>query len=266
MSTSKADFEPRRFRANVPYYSRFRLGYPETLIARVCAATGTRAGHRVMDLGCGPGLLAIPFARAGMSVLAIDPEPDMLSALVAEARDARVCIDAREGSSFQMPHDIGRSRLTVIGRAFHWMDRSDTLNMLDGIIEPGGAVVLFHDEHPHTAENRWRQTLHEISNTYGRAHSPHVREAESAEYRTHESILLDSVFSAVERVGVFVRRTLTLDDIVGLALSLSSSSPEKLGDRIADFKRDLRLALEKLSADGRFTEIAELAAVIARRP
>jgi SAM-dependent methyltransferase len=265
MDETASSFDPRRFRANVPFYARYRLGYPDSLIARVSAIVGLTPGTRVMDLGCGPGLLAIPFARAGMAVTAVDPEPEMLAALRVAAHEAGVAIDAREGSSFDMPHDIGPFKLTTMGRSFHWMDRVATLRMLEHRVLPDGAVVLFHDEHPRTAENRWRRILHDVSNAYGRAHSPHVREAESPAYRSHEAILLDSAFRGVERVGVFVRRELTMDDIVGLAFSLSISSPEKLGERAPAFEQELRAALAQHSSDGRFVEIAELTAIIARR-
>jgi hypothetical protein len=32
---SQPDFEPRRFRTTVPYYARYRLGYPAELIGQV---------------------------------------------------------------------------------------------------------------------------------------------------------------------------------------------------------------------------------------
>ena len=49
-------YEPRRFQSAVPYYERYRLGYPERLIARVVALLGLKPGDAVLDLGCGPGL------------------------------------------------------------------------------------------------------------------------------------------------------------------------------------------------------------------
>ena len=67
------------------------------------------------------------------------------------------------------------------------------------------------------------------------------------------------------RIAVVVRRERTADDIVGLAYSLSTSAPHKLGERKAPFEADLRAALAELSPDGRFTEIAEMEALIARR-
>jgi len=64
---------------------------------------------------------------------------------------------------------------------------------------------------------------------------------------------------------VIVRRALTTEDIVGRALSLSATSPEKLGDKRAQYEADLRAGLARLSPDGQFTEIAELSALVAWR-
>jgi len=258
-------FDPRRFRTTVPYYARFRLGYPDRLIARVIEITGLSTGNRIMDLGCGPGLLAIPFAKAGMMVTAVDPEPDMLAAAGEGAREAGVSLDLRQGSSFDLPAGIGPFKLVTMGRSFHWMDRAETLRVLDKIVEPDGAIALFDDDHPRTAENRWRIKLGEIGNNFGRNESHHVVERGKDEYRTHVSYLLDSPFSDLERTAFVVRRELSADDIVGLAFSLSTSSPEKLGPRAAEFESELRREFALLAPEGRVVEIAEMGALIAKR-
>lgn len=258
-------YEPRRFRTTAPYYARFRLGYPAALIDRVIEIVGLTQGDRVMDLGCGPGLLAILFARAGLAVTAVDPEPEMLAAAEAGAREAGVTLDLRQGSSFDLPADIGPLKLVTMGRAFHWMDRAETLVALDRIVTKGGAVALFDDDHPRTAENRWRLKLHEIGNKFGREESSHVVARNRNDYRTHKSYLLNSPFSKLERTGFVIRRELTADQIVGLAYSLSTSSPEKLGDRAGAFELELRSELAAFSPDGKFVEIAEMGALIARR-
>jgi SAM-dependent methyltransferase len=259
------DYDPHRFRANVPFYARYRLNYPDSLIERISENVGLARGDSVLDLGAGPGLLAIPFAKAGMAVTAIDPEPGMLAELKAGAAAQGVMIDIRRGSSFDMPKGIGPFRLVTIGRAFHWMDRPATLEMLDGVIGDGGAIALVHDDHPTTAENLWRGILRDVADRYGRAEATHVREARAKGYRSHESVLLDSGFSQLERIGIIIRRVLTADDIVGLAHSLSALSPEKLGSRARDFENELREELARLSPDDQFIEIAELFALIAKR-
>jgi SAM-dependent methyltransferase len=259
------DYDPRRFRANVPFYARYRLNYPDSLIERIIRNVGLEAGDAVLDLGAGPGLLAIPFAKAGMAVTAVDPEPAMLAELKEAAAGRGVTLDIRRGSSFDMPKDLGPFRLVTIGRAFHWMDRAATLQMLDGMIGDGGAIALVHDDHPSTVENLWRGVLRDVADRHGRADAPHVREARAKGYRSHESVLFDSPFSQLERIGVVIRRVLMADDVVGLAYSLSALSPEKLGARARDFETELREELAKLSPDNRFIEIAELFALIAKR-
>lgn len=256
-------FNPRRFRSNVPFYARYRLPYPETLVARAAVTAGLRPGDPVMDLGCGPGLLAIPFARLGMAVTAVDPEPEMLEACGAAAREAGVAIDLKLGSSYDLPE--GSFRLVTMGRSFHWMDREATLAALDGQVMPGGALAFFDDEHLTTSENAWRRKVTEVGERYGRNNSPHLVERRSEGFRSHHAILMDSPFRRLTGISEFVRREITTDEVIGLSLSLSTSSPEFLGEKRDAFEADLREELTKLSPEGRFTELAEMSALIASR-
>ncbi len=256
-------FNPRRFRSTVPFYARYRLAYPDSLVARVAALVGLKYGDRVLDLGCGPGLLAIPFAKLGMAVTAVDPEPDMIAACAAAAREAGVEVTVAQGSSFDLPS--GAFRLVTMGRSFHWMDREATLKALDRVVTADGALAFFEDDNPATAENAWHRALREIGIQYGRNTSPNVQLRLAPDYRSDHALLLDSAFPRLSGVSEFVRRDITADEIVGLAFSLSTTSPERLGERAQAFEADLRAALAALSPGGRFTEIAELSALVARR-
>ncbi|MBS0471193.1 MAG: class I SAM-dependent methyltransferase [Proteobacteria bacterium] len=260
--TSASAYNPRRFRSTVPFYARYRLGYPESLIARVAAL---QAGDAVLDLGCGPGLLAIPLARLGFAVTAVDPEPDMVAACEAAAREAGVTVKVLRGSSFEMPAGLGPFKLVTMGRSFHWMDREATLALLDGMVTLDGAIALFDDSHPATVENAWHGTVREIAERYGRGTSPNVQMRAAPDFRSDASLLMESGFPRVRGLSEFVRRTLSVDDIVGLSFSMSTTSPERLGDRAATFEAELRAALAALSPDGAFTEIAEIKALVAQR-
>jgi ubiquinone/menaquinone biosynthesis C-methylase UbiE len=251
-----------RFQSTVPFYTRYRLGYPPRLIARVIELTGWTAGDPLLDLGTGPGLLAVPFAAAGMRVTAADPEPTMLAAAGEAARAAGVTLTSWRGGSDDLTDAMGPCRGVTMGRSFHWMDRAATLTRLDRIITPDGAIVLFHDEHPKTAENRWLDAMHEVANRYGRGEEPVISERRSPEYRMHESLLLASPFNVLEAISVVIRKPICADEILGRALSMSTCSPEKLGARLGAFESDLRAAL---AAYGDLTEIASLVALIARR-
>lgn len=69
--------DPHRFRSTVPFYAAYRVPYPDALIAFITERCDLARGGRVLDLGCGPGPLAVAFARLGCAVTAMDPEPDM---------------------------------------------------------------------------------------------------------------------------------------------------------------------------------------------
>jgi len=259
-------YEPRRFKSAVPYYERFRLAYPARLIDRVTALLALKPGDAVLDLGAGPGFLGVPFARLGLDVIAADPEPEMLEAAAAAAMAAGVTLKLWQGGSYDLTPDMGPFQLVTIGRAFHWMDRPATLAMLDRIVAPGGAVALFHDAHPVLAENRWFKSLRKVGDRYGRAQAAHIAERRSLGHRRYEPFLFASAFTELDWLSVTIRQALTVDDIVGRAFSMSTCSPEKLGDRAGAFEADLRAALADLSLDGSFTEIAELVSLVARRP
>jgi ubiquinone/menaquinone biosynthesis C-methylase UbiE len=264
-----APHDPRRFRSTVAYYERYRLAYPDRLIARVAGLLGLKPGDAVLDLGAGTGMLAIPFARLGMAVTAMDPEPDMLGTCESLAREAGVTLRTVAGSSHDLTPDMGPFRLVAMGRSFHWMDRAATLAMLDRIVAPGGAVALFHDAHPPVEENAWFKVMCDVGDKFGRRQAAHIKERQEGNkggHRRYEPFLYASAFTELDGLSVTIRRLLTIDDIVGRALSTSVCSPQKLGERQADFTTALSDALRALSPDGTFTEIAELVALVARRP
>ena len=259
-------YEPRRFQSAVPYYERYRLGYPDRLIARVAGLLRLAPGDAVLDLGCGPGSLSLPFARLGMAVTAADPEPEMLAAAQKAAAMAGVPLSLWQGGSYDLTPDMGPYRIVGIGRAFHWMDRLATLAMLDRMIVPGGAVVFFHDAHPVLAENEWFKILCKVGDRYGRAAQPHIAERKALGHRRYETSLYQSVFTQLDGLSVTIRKPISEDEIVGRAFSQSTTSPEKLGERTDDFENELRERLRALSPEGQFTEIAEMVALVARRP
>lgn len=251
-----------RFQSTVPFYGRYRLAYPPRLIERVIGFCGLREGDAVLDLGTGPGVLAVPFAAAGMRVTAADPEPIMLEAAGAAAADAGVSLTLWRGGSDDLTPAMGPYRAVTMGRSFHWMDRAATLVRLDRLVTPDGAIVLFHDEHPRTAENQWLHVALEVADRYGRGEEPVISERRSPQYRSHESHLLASPFNVLEMMSVVIRKPISVEEIVGRMLSMSTCSPEKLGERIGAFESDLRHAL---SGSAQLTEIATLSALIARR-
>jgi len=265
MSAPIAPFMPDRFSSTVPFYVEGRLDYPKRLIENVARWIGFGAGERVLDLGCGPGFLAVSFAELGYAATGIDPNRAMLAAATELAAQCHVACDFREGSSYDLSSELGRFKLVTMGRSFHWMDRPATLARLDDLIEPGGAIALFGDHHPSCRENRWIDGLEQVRQDFeGREEFSKLQK--SGDVERHEVVLLDSAFSCLEVLGVTRRLTLSLEKAVTRALSFSGSSPQRLGERRAEFERAVHQTLAPHAKDGALTELVEFRALIARRP
>jgi SAM-dependent methyltransferase len=258
-----ADFETRRFQTAAAHYLAGRPPYPEALIARVVQLIGLTPDDRVLDLGCGPGQLARAFAAHVGEAVAMDPEPQML-AVARELAAGVPNMQVMQGRSDDLGARHGRFKAVVIGRAFHWMDREQTLGVLDGLIEPGGAVALFGEEHPRIPEN---ERIMEYETLHRQWSSDDSNRAAllSPGYRPHLSVLLASPFSHLERIGVVQRCPLSLETLTDRLLSFSSTSRARLGDRADALIAELERKYAEWEAKGPMEEVLTSTALMAFR-
>jgi len=92
--------KPTLFKGTAWYYSRFRPSYPSALETVLRDQFGLDGTGRLLDLGCGPGPVAIRRAHLFDRVVAMDPESEMLAEGQAAAERAEVSnIEWRRGSS-----------------------------------------------------------------------------------------------------------------------------------------------------------------------
>ena len=268
--TRVTPFEERRFRTAARHYLRGRPFYAAGLIRRLVQISGLGPGARVMDLGCGPGQLAVALAPFVGEVVALDPEPEMLRIAAQSAAAAHLDIRfLKAGSEDIGPRlgesDLGRFDLVVIGRAFHWMDRPRTLQRLGRLIAAGGAVALLDTKLPKLPDNAWAESYEALIERYS-AGDETRRRRKSADWLPHEAVLLDSAFSRIEAIEVLERRRTPLAQFIDRALSLSSTSAARIGHRTAELAVAIDAALAPFATEGLITEAVASRATLAWRP
>ncbi|WP_395677374.1 class I SAM-dependent methyltransferase [Inquilinus sp.] len=258
-------YMPGRFRTAAAYYLQGRPAYADGLFPRIARTCGLGPDHRVMDLGCGPGQIAVALAPFAGEVVGMDPEPEMLAVAADLAERAGVRVTWHQGSSYDLGPQLGRFRLVTMGRSFHWMDRVETLRRFDGMIDPGGAVVLVHDDHPKVPDNRWVKPYHELLERYSEDDvGRQVRKQPG--WLNHTAVLLDSPFSRLEEVAVIERRRIRSESLIDRALSMSSVMSGTVSDRIEALIAEIEGLAAEHETDGTLGEVVTSTALIARRP
>ena len=81
--------------------------------ARLVSFAGIRPGNRVLDVGCGTGVVAITAARKGAQVDAADLTPELLENARENARVAQVDIEWLEADVEQLPFPNDRFDVVV---------------------------------------------------------------------------------------------------------------------------------------------------------
>jgi ubiquinone/menaquinone biosynthesis C-methylase UbiE len=106
---------------------------------------GLGGGVRALDLGCGPGTIAIPLSHSATEVIAVDLDAEMIveGQRIAALR-GRQNIQWLRSRAEDISVAIGPIRVTTIGQAFHWMSRDEVLQRLALLIANGGGLALVY--------------------------------------------------------------------------------------------------------------------------
>ncbi|WP_322012310.1 class I SAM-dependent methyltransferase [Paraburkholderia sp. J12] len=262
--SSITPFVPDRFRHAAPHYLLGRPAYSPALIRRVAQHAGLDGTQRLLDLGCGPGQLSLAFASWVAQALAIDPEPAMLGVASELGAGMAPNIEYRQGSSYDLDATLGTFHLAVIGRAFHWMDRADTLVRLDTLLAPRGAVALFGTQHLDDPLRPWAAQYRTLLDQYANE-DPARAQRKSAEWENHADVLARSAFAALERISVIEYRRVSAEQLKARPLSMSSLSRERLGERLDTLLAGIDALVAEHSSDGWLIERIESTALLATR-
>jgi SAM-dependent methyltransferase len=236
-------WDPTLFEGAAPHYVRGRLPYAPGLADAAAEALGLDGTGRLLDVGCGPGIVAALLAHLFEEVVGLDPDPGMLD----EARRLGVpngtCVRARAEDLAGPDLDLGRFRVVTFAASVHWMDRPLVARAVRSLLDGPEAAAVQVDL---GSVSPAADVIHEVT----RRHLGPDRRAGQGLRNTspsgEEEVFAEAGFTRFERVVVPDGRTLvrTVDDLVHHAFSASSSAPHLFPDGGGAFEADLRAALD----------------------
>ncbi len=247
-----------RFDSTVPFYARYREPYPPSFFREVARRLGLAGAERLIDIGCGPGSLAIGFAPYVTSCVGVDVETEMLAAARVEAARAGVHVQLIQARIEDLPAGIGQFQAVTIGRALHWFDRDEAIAVLERIVDANGWIAICGTRGHSAAAQGWNGKFHDVRRAW--SSDPE----EKCYHIDIEEWFRGSRFQKVEQIEVAESHQVTVPDLIGRALSLSTTSPEVLGDRRPAFEAAMQEALEPLAVEGVFEEKVTAIATVLR--
>lgn len=251
------------------YYEQGRLPYAPELGDAIARSLALDGHGRLLDVGCGPGTVALRLAPLFEAVVGLDPDAQMLAqaSMAAAARGVGNATWVRSRAE-DLQAGLGGFRAVTFAASFHWMDRPRVASAVATMLDPGGAVV--HVDAPgyrpdELAAESQRGTLpfppppDDALDQLRRRYLGDDRRAGRGIRNTSPSgedgIFLRAGFRPAETVTVPDQRAVerTADDLVARVFSTSSTAPHLFGDRREAYEADLRETLAQASPAGRFS-------------
>jgi SAM-dependent methyltransferase len=244
-----------RFASTVAYYESARPPYGAAFFAAVAEQLGLDRSQRLLDVGAGPGILAIGFAPYCREVIGVDPEPAMVEAARASAARTGVAVRFIEGRFEDVAARLGAFDVVTIGRAIHWLDPEPARTALDRAIAPRRRILVCNASSVKDGRNPWLEAFNAVRDRW-KGERP---------ARDHHAFFAGGSFVPSEVIRVEGTYAVPVERLVERVLSMSTSSSERLGDQVPAMKCAMREELAPFAAEGMIEDIVEARAEVFER-
>lgn len=145
-------YDPTIYQGAAVHYRRGRPPYSPQLESVLREELGLDGSGKLLDAGCGPGVLTVRLAPLFEEAVGLDPDAAMLAEARRFAEEAGISnIRWVQARAEELPQAApGPYRLISFGQSFHWTDEARVAESVFDMLEPGGALALI----VHTVEGR----------------------------------------------------------------------------------------------------------------
>jgi SAM-dependent methyltransferase len=271
-------YDPTIYLGSADHYRYGRPAYSPELEAFLTQQAGLDGDGRLLDVGCGPGVLTVRLAHLFTQAIGLDPDAGMLAEGCRAAEERSIAnIRWVQGLAEDLPAAApGPYRLVTFGQSFHWTDEQRVAETVYDLLEPGSALALI----AHTVTGRPRPPdpgvppiPHDEITALVQKYLGSTRRAGqgTAPERTQrfEDVLARTRFGVPRRFFLPGLPDLLRDSesVLSGYFSFSYSAPHLFGDRLDRFAGEVRALLADRSAEGIFWDWpGDTEVVMGRKP
>jgi SAM-dependent methyltransferase len=271
-------YDPTIYQGAAAHYGRGRPAYSPQLEAVLSQELDLDGTGRLLDAGCGPGILTVRLAQLFEEAVGLDPDPTMLAEGRRVAHERGITnIRWVQALAEDLPGAApGPYRVVTFGQSFHWTDEARVAEAVYDMLAPGGALALI----VHTIEGRPAPPSpgpppipHAEIKALVEKYLGSTRRAGQgiAPVRTHrfEDVLVRTRFGAPRAILAPGIPDLLRDSesVLSGYFSMSSSASHLFGDRVEDFASEVRALLRSRSPEGIFWDWpGDTEVILARKP
>lgn len=271
-------YDPTTYSGSAAHYLAGRPAYSAGLEEALTRELGLDGTGRLLDVGCGPGVLAHRLAHLFDNVVGLDPDTDMLAVAAREAAASGVGnVRWVPACAEDLPDAApGPCRLVTFGQSFHRTEELAVAEVVFDLLEPGGAIVMVvHDidnrpppPNPGRPAIPHDEILAIIARYLGSTRRSGQGVAATRDHR-FEDILIRTRFGVPTTLIAPGREDIVrdIDGVISGYLSMSYAAPHLFADRIDDFIDEVRDLLSQRSPTGEFWDWpGDTAIIVGRRP
>src|ERR1700677_2259316 len=147
-------YDPAIYDGAAVHYRHGRPAYSAGLETLLAEELGLDGSGRLLDVGCGPGILTVRLAHLFEGAVGLDPDPAMIAEGRRAARERDIAnITWIQARAEDLPAVApGPYRLVTFGQSFYWTDERHVAETVYDMLEPGGTLALI----VHTVTGRAR--------------------------------------------------------------------------------------------------------------
>lgn len=128
-------------------YNKTRPRYPKQLIGHAVELAKLTPNAKILELGCGPGIATVEFAKLGFSMVSLEPSPEACE-LARQNCVGYPNVEIQNTTFEEWELETEKFDAVIAASAFHWVSPKIRNSKSAAALKDDGALILLSNKEP----------------------------------------------------------------------------------------------------------------------